>query len=70
MEVHLLRRILRLSDVVDATGESRSTIYKRISEGEFPRPVKLGTKSVGWVEDEIAAYNEARIAVRDASANG
>jgi prophage regulatory protein len=70
MEVHLLRRILRLSDVVDATGESRSTIYKRISEGEFPRPVKLGTKSVGWVEDEIAAYNEARIAAGDASANG
>jgi prophage regulatory protein len=61
----MLRKILRLPQVEEATGESRSTIYKRISEGEFPKPVKLGAKSVGWVEDEIAAYNEARIARRD-----
>jgi prophage regulatory protein len=54
--------------VVEATGETRSTIYKRIAEGEFPKPVKLGAKSVGWVEDEISAYNEARIAKRDAEA--
>jgi prophage regulatory protein len=65
----MIRRILRLPQVEDATGESRSTIYKRISEGEFPKPVKLGAKSVGWVEDEIAAYNESRIAARDASNN-
>ena len=44
---------------------SNSTIYKRISEGEFPKPVKLGTKSVGWPEDEVAAYIDARIAARD-----
>jgi prophage regulatory protein len=61
----MLRKILRLPQVEEATGESRSTIYKRISEGKFPKPVKLGAKSVGWVEDEIAAYNEARIARRD-----
>ena len=63
----MLRKILRLPQVEECTGESRSTIYKRIAEGEFPRPVKLGAKSVGWVEDEIAAYNEARIAARDAA---
>jgi prophage regulatory protein len=63
----VIRKILRLPQVEEATGESRSTIYKRISEGRFPRPVKLGAKSVGWVEDEIAAYNEARIAARDAA---
>jgi len=61
----VLRKILRLPQVEEATGKSRSTIYKRISEGEFPKPVKLGTKSVGWVEDEIAQYNERRIAARD-----
>jgi prophage regulatory protein len=66
----MLRRILRLPQVVEATGERRSTIYKRISEGEFPKPVKLGAKSVGWVEDEIAAYNEARIAQRDSGRAG
>ena len=63
----MIRKILRLPQVEEATGESRSTIYKRISEGEFPKPVKLGAKSVGWPEDEIAAYNEARIAARDAT---
>jgi prophage regulatory protein len=51
---------------MEVTGESRATIYKRIAEGQFPKPVKLGTKSVGWPEDEIAAVNEARIAARDA----
>jgi prophage regulatory protein len=64
----MLRRILRLPQVVEATGETRSTIYKRISEGQFPKPVRLGAKSVGWVEDEIAEYNNARIARRDAEA--
>jgi prophage regulatory protein len=54
---------------MEATGESRSTIYKRISEGEFPKPVKLGAKSVGWVADEIASYNDRRIAARDAGAS-
>ena len=61
----MIRKILRLPQVEEATGESRSTIYKRISEGEFPKPVKLGAKSVGWPEDEVAAYIDARIAARD-----
>jgi prophage regulatory protein len=66
----MIRKILRLPEVARLTGESRSTIYKRISEGDFPKPVKLGAKSVGWVEEEIAAYNEARIAARDANLQG
>jgi prophage regulatory protein len=61
----MIRRIMRLPEVEAATGEKRSTIYKRLSQGEFPKPVKLGAKSIGWVEEEIAAYNEARIAERD-----
>ena len=60
-----IRRMLRMPQAQDATGESRSTIYKKIAEGTFPKPVKLGPKSIGFVEDEIAAYNEARIAQRD-----
>ena len=66
----MIRKILRLPEVARLTGESRSTIYKRISEGDFPKPVKLGAKSVGWVEEEIAAYNEARIAAREATLQG
>jgi prophage regulatory protein len=56
---------MRLPATMAATGESRSTIYSKIKAGTFPKPVKLGQKSVGWVEDEIAQYNEAKIAARD-----
>lgn len=40
-------RIIRLKDVIDSTGLGRSTVYKYISEGTFPRPVSLGDRSVG-----------------------
>lgn len=45
--------ILRLPGVKARTGLSRSTIYLRVSEGNFPRPVQLGGRAVGWVEAEI-----------------
>ena len=45
--------ILRLPAVKARTGLSRSTIYLRISEGRFPKPISLGGRAVGWVEDEI-----------------
>jgi prophage regulatory protein len=60
-----LRKFMRLPAVKAATGECRSTIYQKVKAGTFPKPVKLGAKAVGWVEDEIAAYNEAKIAARD-----
>ena len=54
--------ILRLPAVKSACGYSRSTIYLRITQGLWPRPVSLGPRSVGWPEDEVAAVNAARIA--------
>ena len=54
--------ILRLPSVIRLTGLSRSTIYLRISEGYFPRPISLGARAVGWPEDEILEVNRARIA--------
>lgn len=56
------RTILRLPAVKDESGLSRSTIYLRISEGLWPRPVSLGSRAVGWPSDEVAALNAARIA--------
>ena len=47
------------------TGLPRSTIYDRMSEGTFPKPVKIGPQAVGWLEDEIAAWVEAKISERD-----
>jgi len=45
--------ILRLPAVKTRTGLSRSTIYLRISEGSFPKPVSLGGRAVGWIEAEV-----------------
>jgi prophage regulatory protein len=53
--------ILRLPAVKGRTGLSRSTIYLRISEGRFPKPVSLGGRAVGWVEAEIQQWLEQRI---------
>jgi prophage regulatory protein len=61
-----LRRILRLPEVEAATGKKRSAIYDGIADGTFPKPVPLGERAVGWIEDEVAAWQDARIAERDA----
>jgi prophage regulatory protein len=56
--------ILRLPAVKTRTGLSRSTIYLRVSQGRFPRPVSLGGRAVGWVEAEIQEWLQQRIAAR------
>lgn len=53
--------ILRLPTVRARTGLSRSTIYMRVADGNFPKPVNLGARAVGWLEAEIDAWLEAQI---------
>ncbi len=53
--------ILRLPVVRARTGLSRSTIYLRVSEGNFPRPIQLGVRAVGWVESEIDEWLDQQI---------
>ena len=55
-------RIYRRKQVQAESGYSRSTIYLRISQGLFPKPVLLGTRAVGWPAGEVTALNAARIA--------
>jgi prophage regulatory protein len=59
--------ILRLPAVKVITGLARSTIYLRIAQGVFPKPVSLGGRAVGWPSGEIAALNAARISGRSNS---
>ncbi|MDB4441929.1 AlpA family phage regulatory protein [bacterium] len=54
--------ILRIPAVKTQSGLSRSTIYLRIAEGLWTKPVNLGARAVGWPSDEVAAINAARIA--------
>ena len=57
----MAHQILRLPQVKSRTGLSRSTIYLKVSCGEFPPPVSLGARSVGWVEAEVNEWLEHRI---------
>ena len=54
-------KILRLPSVKALTGLSRSTIYLRISNNEFPAPISLGARAVGWIESEIEAWLSAQV---------
>lgn len=58
-------RIIRLKEVIDSTGLSRSTLYKYIGEGTFPKPVSLGDRCVGWVDSEVHDWILAKIEERD-----
>ena len=54
--------ILRRKQVEAETGYSRSTIYLRIAQGLFIKPVRLGARAVGFPAGEVASLNAARIA--------
>jgi prophage regulatory protein len=60
----------RLAKVVAVTGMGKSQIWKAISEGTFPRPVKIlaSGRAVGWVDHEVIAHIEQRIKARDQQA--
>jgi prophage regulatory protein len=53
--------ILRLPAVKARTGLSRSSIYLLVSRGQFPRPISLGARAVGWIEKEISSWISGRI---------
>ena len=53
---NLICKLLNFSDVSDAVGLGRSSIYKRMSSGAFPKPVALGTHCIRWRSDDIAAW--------------
>lgn len=57
-------KIVRLAEVKNMTGLGRSSIYKFVSEGSFPKPVSLGARAVGWVEAEVDAWIGAKVAKR------
>lgn len=63
-----LERFLRRAEVERITGLGRSTIYDKMALGEFPRPVPLSSGAVGWLESEVAAWQAAKVALRDAAA--
>ena len=58
-------RILRRDEVTKKIGLERSAIYQMMAEGTFPRQVRLGPMSVGWLESEVDEWIADRAAARE-----
>jgi len=53
-------KVLRLPEVVEVTGLSRMTIYRKEAVGEFPKRRQLGRNAVGWLDEEVALWIQSR----------
>ena len=51
--------ILRMAAVCQLTKLGKSTVYRKLAEGTFPPPVRLGARAVGWKTRDIVAWLEA-----------
>ena len=62
-------RILRINTVLERTGLSRSTLYRKVEAGTFPAQVKIATRCVGWRESSVSDWmrNPIFYEVHDAS---
>ncbi len=56
------QQIHRLPQVIEIVGLRRSTIYAKVATGEFPRPVRLGRRSVGWLASDVQDWITRQIA--------
>lgn len=63
-------KFMRLPEVKEKTGLSKSAIYSKIKEGEFPVSVSIGSRTVAWLESDINEWLEWRIQVRDRAVKG
>ena len=61
MYIKTMVGILKLKDVCSIVGLKPSTIYKLMSNGDFPRQIKLTAKSVGWSNKEINTWVSSKI---------
>ena len=58
-------RLLRLSELIKITCLSKSTIYKFMAAGAFPKSISLGSRSVAWLDVEIQEWIQNRIENRE-----
>lgn len=56
MTLDLDDRILRIGTVLQKTGLTRSTLYRKIQRGEFPQQIKLSERCAGWRQSSVNAW--------------
>jgi prophage regulatory protein len=54
--------IIKIRQVQARTGVSRSGLYQKVADGNFPKPIKLGARASGWILSEVDAWVAERIA--------
>lgn len=52
--------VYRMTDLTRAIGLGKTKIYEMIKEGEFPRPIELGSNSVGWLVEDVKDWVKNR----------
>ncbi len=52
----MTNKIYRLREVLDVTGLCRSGVYKALAAKDFPEPLKIGKRAVGWLETDLMAW--------------
>ncbi|WP_369178892.1 helix-turn-helix transcriptional regulator [Candidatus Thiodubiliella endoseptemdiera] len=57
-------KILRLPAVMEQLSVSRATVYRMMDSGRLPKPIKLGLRSVGWLESDISQFIENQVNAR------
>ena len=58
--IESIQRLLRLPEVLQATGVSRSTVYRMVADRTFPPPVKLAKRAVAWRHDDVRQWTIGR----------
>ena len=58
-------RILKLKEVINRTGLGKTTLYTLINNADFPKQIPLGSRAVGWLENEVDSWILKRIEARN-----
>ena len=61
MKVDIAQRFLRLKDVIRITSLSRSTIYRYVASGMFPKQIQIAPKIVVWIESDVQKWMSEKI---------
>ena len=60
-----MTHVMRKAEVEKVLGVSSDTINRMVAAGEFPKPIRLSVRAIGWLRSDLDAWIEARAAKRD-----
>ena len=65
---HQPQILLRIQEVLNKTGKSRSAMYRDVAAGLFPASIRIGDSAVAWLESDVEKWIDARVAESKAAA--